>query len=413
MKRVILHSDMNACYASIEAKLNPKLKGIPMAVAGNPENRHGIILAKSQEAKVMGVTTGEPIWQAMAKCPDLTIVPPHYEEYLKHSKMSRKIYYDYTNQVEPFGLDECYLDVTGSTHLFGSGEDIAMEIKERVKKEMGITVSVGVSFCKIFAKLGSDMKKPDAITVIDEENFRDKVWPLEVRELVGIGRATERKFHSIGVYTLGELARTDVDILKDLLGINGVYLWQYVNGKDVREVHDRDFCQDIKTIGNSTTCRKDLLNNEEVFNVFQLLSLQVSRRLRDAKLEAGGVEVFVRDSKLCSSHFQRVINLASQSSINIAKEVMELFKEKYDWDLPVRALGIRAINLRKEGTGSQLDVFSDYQKFEKNESCDKAIYEIRKKYGHKAISFASLSLDTKTPKELNEVITLPMSHYNF
>ena len=183
MERVILHADMNNCYASIEAKLNPKLKGIPLAVCGRREDRHGIVLAKSQEAKVLGVKTGEAIWQAQLKCPNLLIVPPNYDEYLKHSRWARDIYYDYTNQVEPYGIDECWLDVSGSTHLFGKGKDIAEEIRMRIKKELGITVSIGVSFNKIFAKLGSDMKKPDAVTEIPKEDFRDKVWNLPVEEL--------------------------------------------------------------------------------------------------------------------------------------------------------------------------------------------------------------------------------------
>lgn len=413
MKRVILHSDMNACYASIEQKLNPKLKNIPMAVAGNPKNRNGIILAKSQEAKEAGVKTGEAIWQALGKCPNLTLVPPQYDQYLKHSKLARKIYYDYTNQVEPFGLDECFLDVTGSTHLFGSGEEIANEIRQRMKEELGITVSVGVSFCKIFAKLGSDMKKPDAVTVIREDDFRKKVWPLPVGEMVGVGRATERKLNRIGIFTLGELAKADLDLIRNLLGVNGLYLWEYVNGLDIRPVHDRDHQEPIKTIGNSSTCRKDLLTNREVFNVLQELAFSVSRRLREARLEACGVEIFVRNNELQSYNYQSPIKLASQSSIVLARSGFDLFKEKYKWDFPVRAVGIRAIKLRKEGGGSQIDVFCDYKKQEKEENCDRAIYKIRKKYGREAISFLGLTRDIKLPKEMNEIITLPMNHYNF
>lgn len=413
MKRVILHSDMNACYASIEQKLNPKLKNIPMAVAGNPKNRNGIILAKSQEAKEAGVKTGEAIWQALGKCPNLTLVSPQYDQYLKHSKLARKIYYDYTNQVEPFGLDECFLDVTGSTHLFGSGEEIANEIRQRMKEELGITVSVGVSFCKIFAKLGSDMKKPDAVTIIREDNFRKKVWPLPVGEMVGVGRATERKLNRIGIFTLGELAKADLDLIRNLLGVNGLYLWEYANGLDICPVHDRDHQEPIKTIVNSSTCRKDLLTNREVFNVLQELAFSVSRRLREARLEACGVEIFVRNNELQSYNYQSPIKLASQSSIVLARSGFDLFKEKYKWDFPVRAVGIRAIKLRKEGGGSQIDVFCDYKKQEKEENCDKAIYKIRKKYGREAISFLGLTRDIKLPKEMNEIITLPMNHYNF
>ena len=412
MKRIILHSDMNACYASIEAKLNPALKGKAMAVAGNPKNRNGIILAKSQKAKEMGVKTGEPIWQALSKCRDLILVPPQYDQYLKHSKMAKKIYYDYTNQVESFGLDECFIDVSGSTKLFGTGLDIAREISRRMKEEVGLTVSIGVSFCKIFAKLGSDMKKPDAITTIDQDNWRDLVWPLAVEEMVGIGRATKAKLNRIGIYTLGELAKAPVSLLENLLGVNGVYLWTYAKGEDRRPVVDINHKDIIKTIGNSSTCRKDLVNNGEVKNVIQELSFSVSRRLREAGLEANGVEVFVRDSELFSQHFVTDLKLASQSSITLADAGFKLFCQKYDWPLPVRAVGIRATKLRALGSGSQLDIFTECDKYFKEESCDKAIYEIRKKYGKDAISFAALKRDIKLPKELNEIITLPNRHYN-
>ena len=412
MTRIILHSDMNACYASIEAKLNPSLKGKAMAVAGNPKNRNGIILAKSQEAKEMGVKTGMPIWEAMTHSRDLILVPPHYDEYLKHSKMAKKIYYDYTNQVESFGLDECFIDVTGSTKLFGSGLDIAREISRRMKEEVGLTVSIGVSFCKIFAKLGSDMKKPDAITVIDEKNWKEKVWPQKVEAMVGIGRATKEKLNRIGIYTLGELAKTPVSLLQNLLGINGVYLWTYANGEDVRPVVDLNHKDIIKTIGNSSTCRKDLVDDGEVKNVIQELSFSVSRRLREAKLEANGVEIFVRDSELFSQHFTDKLKIASQSSITLANAGFKLFRRKYDWSLPVRAVGIRAIGLRPLGSGSQLDVFMECEKYFKEESCDKALYEIRKKYGKDAISFAALKRDIKLPNEINEIITLPARHYN-
>lgn len=412
MKRVILHSDMNACYASIEAKLNPKLKGIPMAVAGSPENRHGIILAKSEEAKKMGVKTGEPIWQAKAKCPNLTLVPPHYEQYLKHSKMARNLYYEYTNQVEPFGLDECYLDVTGSIHLFGSGEEIANEIRKRMKEELGISVSIGVSFCKIFAKLGSDMKKPDAVTIISEDKFKEKVWPLGVREMVGIGKATENKLNKIGIFTLGDLAKAPVDILKNLLGVNGIYLWQYANGLDVRPVVDRDHTEPIKSIGNSSTCKRDLINNEEVFNVMQELAFSVSRRLREAKLEACGVEVYVRNNELQSWNFSTSLEMASQSSIILVKSAMDIFKEKYKWSLPVRAVGIRAINLRNEGGGSQMDVFLNHEDFKKSEDIDTTLYNIRKKYGKDSVTFAALKRDIGLPSDLTEIVTLPSRHYN-
>ncbi len=412
MQRVILHSDMNACYASIEAKLNPKLRGIALAVAGNPKNRHGIILAKSEKAKKMGVKTGEPIWKALAKCPNLTLVPPQYEKYLEVSKLARNLYYQYTNQVEPFGLDECYLDVTGSTHLFGSGEEIANEIRKRMKEELGITVSVGVSFCKIFAKLGSDMKKPDATTIITKDNFKKKVWPLDVSEMVGIGRATEKKLKKIGIFTLGDLAKAPKDTLKRLLGVNGIYLWQYCNGLDLRPVVDRDHKDPIKSIGNSVTTIRDLKKNEEVYNIFQELSFSVSKRLRKANLSAMGVEIFIRNSKLQSFSFASRLPMASQSSIILAENAMEIFKNNYKWTFPIRAVGIRAIHLSSYGLDKQIDMFLNYEKFQKKEDLDKAIYLVRKKYGKDSLTFAALKGDMALPKNMTDVITLPLRHYN-
>lgn len=407
MLRTILHSDMNSCYASIEAKLNPKLKNKAMAVCGDPKNRHGIILAKSQEAKIMGVKTGEAIWQAKIKCPNLILVPPHYEKYLEFSRKARKIYYSYTNRVEPFGLDECWLDVSESLKLFGSGEEIANEIRKRMKNELGITVSVGVSFNKVFAKLGSDLKKPDATSVIKRENFKEMVWPLDISSIIGIGKSTKRKLNGIGIYTLGELAKSDVKTVKGILGINGLYLWQYANGFDDRPVKDYSYKEIIKTIGNSSTLVEDLYTNEEVYNIFQILSLNVSKRLREANLSSMGIKIFIRDNNLFSYEFQALINNQTQSSIILAEKAIDLFKKKYKWNFPIRALGLRAINLVDSKIPTKTDIFSDYKKILKKENLDKAIYDIRKKYNKDILTFASLKNNKKYPKDKTDIVTLP------
>ena len=407
MLRTILHSDMNSCYASIEAKLNPKLKNKAMAVCGDPKNRHGIILAKSQEAKIIGVKTGEAIWQAKIKCPNLILVPPHYEKYLEFSRKARKIYYSYTNRVEPFGLDECWLDVSESLKLFGSGEEIANEIRKRMKNELGITVSVGVSFNKVFAKLGSDLKKPDATSVIKRENFKKIVWPLDISSIIGIGKSTKRKLNGIGIYTLGELAKTDVKTVKGILGINGLYLWQYANGFDDRPVKDYSYKEVIKTIGNSSTLVEDLYTNEEVYNIFQILSLNVSKRLREANLSSMGIKIFIRDNNLLSYEFQSPISNPTQSSIILAEKAIDLFKKKYKWNFPIRALGLRAINLVDDKIPTQTDIFSDYTEIVKKENLDKAIYNIRKKYNKDILTFASLKNNKKFPKDRTEIVTLP------
>lgn len=409
MQRVILHVDMNNCYASIETKLNPAYKDLPIAVCGSVENRHGIVLAKSQEAKVMGVKTGEAIWQAKQKCHGLLIVPPHYEEYLIHSRLARKIYYEYTNQIEAFGLDECWLDVTGSKDLFGGGRQIAEMIRERIKKELGITVSIGISFNKIFAKLGSDMKKPDAITEIPKGNFKSIVWKLPVEEMIGIGRATKKRLNQIGIYTLGELARTDPDLLKGLLGINGYYLWEHANGKDYRDVADRDAETEVKSIGRGITCREDLLKDEEVLCIFQELAFDVSKSLRENSFQAGGIQITIRDNKLYSRQYQCTLDMATQSSINLTKKAMELFKKRYNWEFPIRSLTIRAINLEKFGTSSQIDMFSDYKKYLKIEKLDTTIYEIKRRFGKDKLTFANLIRDIKMPKDRTDIVTLPNS----
>lgn len=407
MERVILHADMNNCYASIEAKLNPKLKGIPLAVCGRREDRHGIVLAKSQEAKVLGVKTGEAIWEAQLKCPDLLIVPPNYDEYLNHSRWARDIYYDYSNQVEPYGIDECWLDVSGSTHLFGTGKDIAEEIRRRIKRELGITVSIGVSFNKIFAKLGSDMKKPDAVTEIPIENFKEKVWGLPVEELLGVGKASKKKLNRLMVFTIGDLAKADPDLIRMKLGINGVYLWNYANGRDYSTVTDRDYRQPVKTVGRGITTTEDLENNLEVYRVYRELSFGVSKALRDYGYLAGGIQISIKNNDLFYKQYQKQISYPSLSSTILAEEAYDLFLERYSWDNPIRALTIRAINLIGEKNGSQLSFYDDYSNLIKREKVDDAFFKIREKFGDYSISYAGLMGDIKIPKERNEIVTLP------
>ena len=407
MERVILHADMNNCYASIETKLNPKLKGIPLAVCGRREDRHGIVLAKSQEAKVLGVKTGEAIWEAQLKCPNLLIVPPNYDEYLKHSKWARDIYYDYSNQVEPYGIDECWLDVSGSIHLFGKGRDIAEEIRSRIKKELGITVSIGVSFNKIFAKLGSDMKKPDAVTEISRKDFKEKIWNLPVEELLGVGKASKKKLNRLMIFTIGDLARGDPDLIRMKLGINGVYLWNYANGRDYSSVTDRDYRDPVKSVGRGITTTEDLENNLEVYRVFRELSFGVSKALRSYGYLAGGIQISVKNNNLISKQYQKQISYPSLSSTILAEEAYDLFLEKYSWESPIRALTIRAINLIGEKNGSQLSFYEDYSKLIKREKVDDAFFKIRERFGDYSISYAGLMGDIKMPMERNEIVTLP------
>ncbi len=264
--RAILHSDLNCFYASVEMMLDPSLRGKAVAVCGATEDRHGIVLAKSEKAKKAGVKTGMVNWEAKQVCKDLILVQPQYEQYLKYSKLTRSIYERFTDRIEPFGMDECWLDVTGSK-ICGSPMGIAENIRTTVKEELGLTVSIGCSFNKIFAKLGSDMKKPDAITEITPENFKEKVWPLPASDLLYVGRSTERRLTNYGIHTIGEVAALSPQMLKSWFGINGVALWQFANGTDSSRVMHKDFVSPVKSIGHGITCVADLNNNDEVWKV--------------------------------------------------------------------------------------------------------------------------------------------------
>ena len=292
MQRVILHCDMNNFYASVECMLNPELKNKPVAVCGSVEERHGIVLAKNYAAKAFGVSTGEAIWQAKQKCQELVIVEPHYEQYMKFSKLVRGIYGRYTDQIEPYGMDECWLDVTGSGCM-GTGFEIADEIRRTVKFELGLTISAGVSFNKIFAKLGSDMKKPDAITCIEADSFREKIWCLPASDLLGVGRATEKILSGYGIHTIGELAATSDDFLKCRLGKNGLAIKKYANGLDDSPVMRSDYVSPVKSIGHGITTMQDLENNAEVWCVMLELVQEIGTKLRTHKKKASGIAISI------------------------------------------------------------------------------------------------------------------------
>lgn len=407
MERVILHSDLNACYASIECMLNPELRGKPVAVGGSAEARHGIILAKSQEAKICGVKTGEALWQAKQKCPGLIIVEPHFDQYRRFSRYAHEIYLRYTDLVEPFGLDECWLDVTGSTHIFGSGEKIANEIRETIKAELGLTVSVGVSFNKVFAKLGSDMKKPDAVTCIPRGGFKEKIWPLPASDILGVGRSTAKKLESYGILTIGDIAKTDAAFLHKILGKCGGELWSYANGLDSSRVKSYDLEIPAKSIGHGVTCQSDLVTADEVWKVMLELSQDISKRLKESKLSAKAVQIGIRNNQLETKQFQAVIPFATQSAIEIAREGFRLFRENYTWKHNVRAVTVRAIELQSENAPDQLDLFGNCETHDKQEKIDNTVMDIRRRFGDKAIFNCCLMTEEKIPHGKNEVAVLP------
>lgn len=381
--RKILHSDMNNFYASVECMLNPSLKGKPVAVCGSVEERHGIVLAKNYPAKAFGVQTGDAVWQAKEKCRDIIIVPPHYDEYIKYSKLAREVYNQYTNQVEPYGMDECWLDISGYNSR--DPETVAYEIKETMKEELGLTVSVGVSYNKIFAKLGSDMKKPDAVTVIPKDTFREKIWGLPASDLLFVGRATERFLNRFYIRTIGDLANTDPDFLKSHIGVNGIKLWRYANGLDNSPVMYSDYRPIVKSVGHGTTTVEDLKSNEEVWITILELTQDIGHRLKILGLNCMGISICIRNEDLMFKEWQRKLNFATQSPFVIAKLAYDLFLQKYVWNKKIRSVTVRGINLVSDSAPIQLDLFNDQASMDKQTKIDNCIESLRSRFGKEII----------------------------
>ena len=383
--RIILHCDLNNFFASVSLLFNPTLKDLPVAVCGDSENRHGIVLAKNEIAKSFGVKTAETIIEAKRKCKDLVTLPPLYKEYEEYSLKAREIYSRYTDMVEPFGIDECWLDVTGSTVLFGSGEEIAHKIRRDIKRELGLTISVGVSFNKVFAKLGSDMKKPDAVTVISRENFKHRVWPLKVNELLFVGKSTYEKLQSIGVITIGDVTLCDDKTLNRLLGKNGGQLKAYALGEDNSPVVPYTAYQRPKSIGKSTTTSKDFETNEQVWAAFLGFAESISESLHKHELYATGVQVHIRTASLAVREFSKTFPDGTNCAITLAKRGFELFKEQYHFTEPLRSVGLRAINLRDECSAQQIDMFGESEADKKAEQVEASLYKVRQKFGKNSV----------------------------
>lgn len=407
MEKAILHSDLNSFYASVETMLDPNLRGKAVAVCGSTEDRHGIVLAKSDMAKKAGVKTGMVNWEARQLCRDLIIVPPQYDQYLKYSKLTQVIYQRYTDLIEPFGMDECWLDVTGSQKMCGNAMNIAESIRQAVREELGLTVSIGVSYNKIFAKLGSDMKKPDAITEISAENYREKVWPLDCSEMIYCGRATTAKLRKYGIRTIGDVAHTDPEFLRRQLGVNGLALWRYANGTDTSRVMHRDFVSPVKSVGHGITCVSDLENEEEVWRVILSLCQDIGHRLRLHELSARGVQIYVRSNDLLGSQFQCKLPLKTQLPSEIAATAFRLFRERYHWGSKVRAVTVRAIDLVPQKEPDQLSLFIDAAKIARRERLEDMVEEIRSRFGKQAITYGILMGDLKMPDDGRDGVKMP------
>lgn len=383
--RIILHCDLNNFFASVSLLYSPTLVDMPVAVCGDTEQRHGIVLAKNELAKKFNVKTAEPIFEAKRKCAELVILPPIYKEYEEYSKKAREIYARYTDLIEPFGIDECWLDVTGSTLLFGNGEEIAHKIRKDIKRELGITISVGVSFNKIFAKLGSDLKKPDAVTVISRENFKQKLWNLPISDLLFVGKNTTARLNSIGVKTIGDITLCDDMTLTRLLGKNGVDIKCYALGEDNSPVTPITQDSKPKSVGKSTTCSKDFENKEEVWKAFLSFAETISATLREHELYASGVQVHIRTSSLAVREFSCTYKTSTQSALTIARRGYELFCKNYNFAESLRSVGLRAIGLKNECSGVQQDIFGESDNQAHNDIVEDSIYKVRKKFGNNSI----------------------------
>lgn len=410
---IILHSDLNCFYASVEMNEHPELKGKPVAVCGSTENRHGIVLTASYPAKRMGVKTAMANWQAKQACPNLICVPPNYELYIKYSRLVRRIYQRYSNDIEPFGMDESWISIPYSNDVTTTGLEVAEEIRRDIRQELGLTVSIGVSFSKIFAKLGSDLKKPDAITVISEDNFREKIWPLPVSELLYVGNATARKLIMLNILTIGDLANSDPNLIHKKLGKNGLMLWRFASGLDTSPVMPCEFVPPIKSVGHGTTCVVDLDTDYQVWLVLYELAQDVGHRLRKDDLAARGVQITVKMNDLSWRQYQTPLPHITQSPLEIAQTGYALFKQHYDWSKPIRALTIRGINLIPGNTPVQTDLFSDYEARDKRRALDDAVDEIRRRFGYRSICAASLMGDLKMAQDRCELVTMPGIIYKY
>ena len=398
MDRTILHSDINSCYASVVRLYMPELEGRPFAVCGSQELRHGIVLAKDETAKRAGVKTGMAIWQARQLCPELRIVEPHFERYAKYSAIVREIYAEYTDLCEPFGIDESWLDITNCLAC-PDPRRTADEIRRRVKRETGLTVSVGVSWNKVLAKLGSDYKKPDAVTVIDREHFKSMVWQLPASEMLMVGRSTRRELARMGIRTIGEIALSDPELLCSRFGKNGVSLWRYANGMDDSRVRRAGEEEPPQSIGNSVTLARDVENERQAWRTLLMLSDSVSSRLRRQKLCCRTVEVALRGTDLRWETHRMRLRYASDVTTELASCALELVRQSHDFTSPLRSMGLRGLELVHAGEEEQMDMFIDYVNLNKQRGIDAAVDGIRAKYGADSICRASL-LNDPTAAEL-------------
>lgn len=387
--RIILHSDCNNFFASVECAENPLLWEVPLAVAGDPERRRGIILAKNEHAKRYGVKTAEPIWQALKKCPDLVIVPPRHGLYEEYSQKINDIYADFTDLVEKFSIDESWLDVTGSTKLFGNGKQIADTIRERVKKELGITVSVGVSFNKIFAKMGSDYKKPDATTVISLENYKKIIYPLPVSSMIFIGKSAGDKLYNANIRTIGDLAEADDVFIEKLLGKTGLVLLDYARGEDNSPVAQIGYEREIKSIGKGLTFSRNLVGIADIRKGLSVLCEYIAAKMREKGLKCTVITVHIKDEQLKTISRQKHTEKPTHLAKEISKTAEELITSNWSMKKPIRMITVTGSGFVSSDVGGQISLFENVEE-KKKEDLEFAIDRIRKAYGKNSIKKASI-----------------------
>ena len=382
---MILHSDANCFYASVEMVENPDLRDQRVAVCGDPEQRHGIVLTANYPAKRRGVKTGMANWEALQACPDLVVVHPHYDLYLKYSRLLQRIYRRYSNQVEPFGMDECWI---GLPYDEEDAICIAEEIRQSVREETGLTVSIGVSFSKALAKLGSDMKKPDAMTVLGRKDFREKCWGLPVSDLLYVGPRTTKKLLGLGVTTIDQLAQMPADVIARKFGKNGLMVQAFANGSDCSAVAPVGYSPPPQSIGHGATCNRDLEDNYSVWLALDELAQDVSHRLISNDCKTRVVHLYVKDNTFGYHEYIAQIHYPTQSAAVIAQAAYEHFLSDYGWEKPIRALTITATKLERWEAPVQLDMFGDFAWSDRRNQLDRAIDELRSRFGKDIIHTA-------------------------
>ena len=413
MDRIILHSDCNSFYASVECLYHPEIRDKPVAVGGDEKSRKGIVLTKNYVAKKYGIKTGETLYQARQKCPDLIVFPPDFKKYQKFSRLAREIYADFTDYIEPFGLDEAWLDCTYTKGMFGDGKEIAEKISSRIKAELGITVSIGVSWNKIYAKLGSDYKKPDAITVFDRNNYKELIYPMASENMLFVGRAHKKRLRLLNIYTIGDIAQSDREFLYKHFGKWGYVLHSFANGYDIEPVKKYKEYSEVKSVGHSFTLPRDLYTDEEVFTALTVLSDAVGARLREGGMTGNIIGISIKENNLFAFERQKKINYYTNINDEILKEAYSIFKNSYNWINPIRAVGVRVSGIEERRVPVQLDIFGQEKRRQKLRNLDNAVDDIRYRFGNDAVMRGNELIDSSifaiSPKMENS--PLPASYF--